>query len=89
LNQSKVIVIWPQTRSEEDVRQRAAKEAEMEPLPASAVALCGGAIGCAIGYSAKRGRLCTFGALEDAFVAANFRRLKVLAVALAIALLLI
>ena len=60
----------------------------MEPLSASAVALCGGAIGCAIGYSAKRGRLCTFGALEDAFVAGNFRRLKVLAVALAVAMLL-
>src|SRR5687767_2806934 len=60
----------------------------MEPLGASAVALCGGAIGCAIGYSAKRGRLCTFGALEDAFIAGSFRRLKVLAVALAVALLL-
>ena len=60
----------------------------MEPLPAWAVPLCGGAIGCAIGYTARRGRLCTFGALEDAFMASDFRRLKVLAIALAIAILL-
>ncbi len=60
----------------------------MEPLPAWAIPLCGGAIGCAIGYAARRARLCIFGALEDAFMAANFRRLKVLAVALAIAILL-
>ncbi len=60
----------------------------MEPLPAWAVALCGGAIGCVIGYAARRGRLCTFGALEDAFLAGSFRRLKVLAVALGIAILL-
>lgn len=58
----------------------------MEPLPAWAVPLCGGAIGCAIGYAARRGRLCTFGAFEDAFMAGEFRRLKVLAVALAIAI---
>ncbi len=60
----------------------------MEPLPAWAVALCGGVIGCIVGYTARRGRLCTFGALEDAFMAGNFRRLKVLAIALAIAILL-
>ncbi|NJM34271.1 MAG: YeeE/YedE family protein [Rhodomicrobium sp.] len=58
----------------------------MEPLPAWAVPLCGGAIGGAIGYAARRGRLCTFGAIEDAFMGGEFRRLKVLALALAIAL---
>lgn len=59
----------------------------MEPLPAWAVTLCGGLIGCVIGYTARRGRLCTFGAFEDAFLAGNFRRLKVLALALGIAIL--
>lgn len=59
----------------------------MVPLPAWAVALIGGLIGCVIGYTARRGRLCTFGALEDAFVGGNFRRLKVLAIALATAIL--
>jgi len=59
----------------------------MEPLPAWAVPLSGGLIGCVIGYAARRGRLCVFGALEDAFLAANFRRLKVLALALGIAIL--
>lgn len=51
-----------------------------------AVAMCGGVIGFAVGYTARRGRLCTFGAFEDAFIGRNFRRLKVLAIALAIAL---
>jgi uncharacterized membrane protein YedE/YeeE len=59
----------------------------MEPLPNWAVALSGAAIGCVVGYAAKRGRLCTFGALEDAFMARDFRRLKVLALALALAML--
>jgi uncharacterized membrane protein YedE/YeeE len=59
----------------------------MEPLPAWAVTLCGGLIGCIIGYAGRRGRLCTFGALEDAFLAGNLRRLKVLALALGIAIL--
>jgi uncharacterized membrane protein YedE/YeeE len=58
----------------------------MVPLPAWAVALSGGLIGCGVGYAARRGRLCTFGALEDVFVAGDYRRLKVLAVALATAL---
>jgi hypothetical protein len=60
----------------------------MEPLPAWVVALCGGGIGCVIGYAARRGRLCTYGALEDAFLAGNYRRLKVLAIALGVAILL-
>jgi uncharacterized membrane protein YedE/YeeE len=60
----------------------------MEPLPLWAVAMSGGAIGCVIGYSARRGRLCTFSAFEDAFLARNFRRLKVLAIALGIGILL-
>jgi hypothetical protein len=60
----------------------------MEPLPAWAVAIGGGVIGCAIGYAARRGRLCTYGALEDAFLAGNYRRLKVLALALGVAILL-
>ncbi len=59
----------------------------MEPLSAWVVALSGAGIGVAIGYTARRGRLCTFGALEDAFVARDFRRLRVLALALALALL--
>jgi uncharacterized membrane protein YedE/YeeE len=59
----------------------------MEPLPNWAVALSGAGIGCVVGYAARRGRLCTFGALEDAFMARDFRRLKVLALALALAML--
>ncbi len=59
----------------------------MEPLPAWAVALSGAGIGCAVGYTARRGRLCTFGALEDAFIAHDFRRLKALALALGLAIL--
>jgi uncharacterized membrane protein YedE/YeeE len=56
-------------------------------LPGWAIALCGGLIGFVIGFAARRGRLCTFGALEDAFIGGNFRRLKVLALALGLAVL--
>lgn len=57
----------------------------MMPLPVWAIVLSGAVIGCVIGYSARRGRLCTFGALEDAFLAHDFRRLKTLALALGLA----
>lgn len=58
----------------------------MEPLPTWAIALSGAVIGCVVGFSARRGRLCTFGALEDVFLAHDFRRLKTLALALGLAI---
>jgi uncharacterized membrane protein YedE/YeeE len=58
----------------------------MEPLPAWAIARSGAMIGCVVGYATRRGRLCTFGALEDAFLAQDFRRLKALAFALGLAI---
>jgi uncharacterized protein len=60
----------------------------MEPLPAWAIALSGGGLGCVVGYAARRGRLCTLGAFEDAFLAGNFQRLKTLAIALGLGILL-
>ena len=44
------------------------------------------AIGSATGFAVRRARLCTFGAIEDAFMGADTRRLKVFGLALAIAL---
>lgn len=54
-------------------------------LPEWAVGLAGFAIGAACGFAMRRGRLCTFGAIEDWVTARDSRRLKVFALALAIA----
>jgi len=50
-------------------------------------ALFGLLAGLALGYTTRRARLCTFGAIEDAIEGGNFRRLKIFGLALAIALL--
>ncbi|GLK76525.1 hypothetical protein GCM10008171_17790 [Methylopila jiangsuensis] len=51
------------------------------------LALAGLAIGVVVGFAVKRARLCTFGALEDAFVGSDTRRLRVFGLALAVAVL--
>lgn len=50
------------------------------------VALAGLLVGGVAGFAVFRARLCTFGALEDAMVGADFRRLKVFGLALGVAL---
>ncbi len=49
--------------------------------------LLGGVIGFACGFAVRRARLCTFGALEDAMVGNDRRRLKIFGLALGLALL--
>ncbi|MEJ1161998.1 YeeE/YedE family protein [Prosthecomicrobium sp. N25] len=54
--------------------------------PEWAVGLSGFATGAVCGFALRRGRLCTFGAIEDWVTAGDTRRLKVFALGLAIAL---
>lgn len=49
-------------------------------------AILGFVIGCVLGYAARRGRFCTFGALEDAVYGPNTRRLRAWALAVAVAM---
>jgi hypothetical protein len=56
----------------------------MSPL---AIALFGLALGAVIGFAVRRTRLCTFGAIEDAMEAGDYRRLRAFALALAVAIL--
>ncbi|MEP9348359.1 YeeE/YedE family protein [Xanthobacter sp. KR7-225] len=49
-------------------------------------ALAGLAVGGPAGFAVFRARLCTFGAMEDAMVGSDWRRMKVFALALGIAL---
>ncbi len=59
----------------------------MEDVPVSTlVALCGFAGGVVLGLSARLGRFCTLGAIEDALFGGNFRRLRIWALALAVAM---
>jgi hypothetical protein len=54
------------------------------PFPITGLAgLVGGIL---IGFLVQRARLCTFGAMEDAMIGRDFRRLKVFGLALAVAL---
>lgn len=46
-------------------------------------AVLGLVIGCALGYAARRGLFCTFGALEDAVYGGDTRRLRAWALAIA------
>jgi uncharacterized protein len=70
-----------------DATWTAGEEArELEGMPSYAGALAGLVIGVGIGYATRRGRLCTFGAIEDACMSGDLRRLKALALALAVAL---
>lgn len=50
------------------------------------VSLVGLLTGAACGYAVRRARLCSFGAIEDALIGQDWRRMKVFALALAIAL---
>jgi uncharacterized protein len=56
-------------------------------MPLTAGTWVGLGVGIAIGFATRRARLCTFGAIEDATEGGDYRRLKILGLALAIALL--
>lgn len=58
----------------------------MEMIGPLWLALSGLAIGAIVGFAVRRARLCTFGALEDAFVGSDTRRLRVFGLALGIAI---
>jgi len=59
----------------------------MEGTPSFVAGLSGLIIGITIGFAARRAKLCTFAAIEDATIGGDTRRMKVFAVALAIAIL--
>lgn len=59
----------------------------MEALPAWVLGVSGIVIGVVIGFATRRARLCSFGAIEDALIGNDTRRLKVFGLALGIALL--
>ncbi|MDP3410514.1 YeeE/YedE family protein [Bosea sp. (in: a-proteobacteria)] len=59
----------------------------MGPLPAWTVALIGIGIGAACGFTARRARLCSFGAVEDVWIGGDTRRLRIFGLALGVALL--
>ncbi len=59
----------------------------MTGLPAFAVGMTGLAVGAAAGFAVQRARLCSFGAVEDALVGGNWRRMKAYGLALAVAVL--
>jgi len=58
----------------------------MEGLPNWALGLCGTFIGAAAGFTARRARLCSFGAIEDALMGGDTRRLRIFGLALALAM---
>lgn len=58
----------------------------MGPLPAWSIALVGIAIGAACGFTARRARLCSFGAIEDVWLGGDTRRLRIFGLALGVAL---
>ncbi|MCA0400074.1 MAG: YeeE/YedE family protein [Proteobacteria bacterium] len=57
-------------------------------MPSVIPGLAGLLGGVLVGFLVQRARLCTFGAMEDALMGRDFRRLKVFGLALAVALLL-
>ncbi|GLK73197.1 YeeE/YedE family protein [Ancylobacter dichloromethanicus] len=57
----------------------------MDDLNAWWAALAGLAIGAAVGFTTRRARLCSFGAVEDALVGSDTRRLRVFGLALGVA----
>jgi uncharacterized membrane protein YedE/YeeE len=59
----------------------------MQDVSAWIPALGGFAIGVAAGFAARHARLCTFGAIEDALMGGDSRRLRVFGLALGIAIL--
>jgi uncharacterized membrane protein YedE/YeeE len=56
-------------------------------LPAYAVSLAGLVLGFACGFFVWRARLCSFGAIEDALIGRDWRRMKIFALALGLAIL--
>ncbi|NWG26426.1 MAG: YeeE/YedE family protein [Pseudorhodoplanes sp.] len=58
----------------------------MEPLPPLLIMLGGAVIGAACGFTVRRARLCSFGAIEDAWMGHDTRRLRIFGLALAVAL---
>lgn len=58
----------------------------MTELPAWGAALAGVLVGSACGFTVRRARLCSFGAVEDAWMGGDTRRLRIFGLALAIAL---
>ncbi|MBN8968445.1 MAG: YeeE/YedE family protein [Rhizobiales bacterium] len=59
----------------------------MQNMSAWMPALCGLLIGAVAGFVARRARLCTFGAIEDALMGGDGRRMKIFGLALGIAIL--
>lgn len=55
-------------------------------LSPALVAVAGGAIGIACGFTVRRARLCTYAALESAMIGHDWRRMRVFGLALAAAL---
>lgn len=49
--------------------------------------MCGFAAGTAVGFAVRRAKLCSFGAIEDALIGGDGRRLRVFALSLGIAML--
>lgn len=58
----------------------------MAPLSSLAVAAVGVAVGFACGFTVRRARLCSFGAVEDAWMGGDTRRLRIFGLALGVAL---
>jgi uncharacterized membrane protein YedE/YeeE len=58
----------------------------MIPLSSLAVAAVGMAVGFACGFTVRRARLCSFGAVEDAWMGHDTRRLRIFGLALGVAL---
>ena len=59
----------------------------MAPLSPWTLTLVGAVIGAACGFTARRARLCSFGAIEDVWIGGDSRRLRIFGLALAVALL--
>ncbi len=59
----------------------------MQNLSAWMLALAGFAIGAAAGFAVRHARLCSFGAVEDALMGGDSRRLRIFGLALGIAIL--
>lgn len=59
----------------------------MQSVSAWIPAACGFALGALIGFAVRRARLCSFGAIEDALIGGDSRRLRVFGLALGLAIL--
>ena len=59
----------------------------MEPFPAWALCLSGLIVGVIAGFGARRAQLCSFGAIEDALMGGDTRRLRIFGLAAGLAIL--